>query len=273
MKAKEKSEVLDHAQREGSSVPAVERATRILDYLSSSGPASLSEIHRALGINKSTVHGILGTLAAAGLAERQGDGARWVLGFKTLELGMAYYKANPFVERFTQVAEQLARQSGESVYYAVLRGTNALILHSVAGATHSLTVDLTPGSLAPAHASALGKALLSGLDEAAIRDLYADVPLAVYTKKTIRYLDGLVRAAAEVRDRGWAVDEGEYENGVCGVAAPVSDAEGAVAAAIEVAIPSSRMGMEKLEALSVMVTRAAAELSGVRGLPPPWARG
>mgnify|MGYP001768241418 CR=1 FL=1 len=90
-----------------SSVPAVERAAAILEFLMRSVPAapSLSEIHRRLGINKGTAHAILGALARAGLAERRAEGGGWSLGPKTLELGLSYYRAAPAFSLFNRVGD------------------------------------------------------------------------------------------------------------------------------------------------------------------------
>ena len=59
-------------------VPAVERAIALLDALATaSQPQSLAALARSLSLPKSSVHGLLATLAAAGLARRNADGGRW----------------------------------------------------------------------------------------------------------------------------------------------------------------------------------------------------
>jgi DNA-binding IclR family transcriptional regulator len=255
-----------------SSVPAIERGARILSYLMdrSVQGASLAEIHKVLGINKSTAHSILNALREAKLAERNEASGRWSLGFKLLELGMAYYRTNPFFQRFDQVAEKIKAVCRESVYYAVMRGTQILYIHISAERSHALTVGMMPGDTIPATCSAMGKALLIDLPDAEIRSLFKDAVFERRTERSIRDVEGLIADIAAAREGGYGFNNEENEQGVCGIAAPVRDGQGRVVAGIGVAVPASRMNLEKRAELAALLLRGSRELSGEQGLPPPW---
>lgn len=259
-----------------SSVPAVDRGAQILSYLMerSAQGASLAEIHKALGFNKSTVHSILNALREARLAERNEASGRWSLGFKLLELGMAYYRTNPFFQRFDQVADRIKAACRESVYYAVLRGTQILYLHVSAERSHALTVGMMPGDVIPASCSAMGKALLIDFTDQDIRRLYAGAAFERRTERSVQDAEGLIAEVARAREDGFGFNNEENEPGVVGVAAPVRDGQGRIVAGIGVAVPVSRMNLEKKAELAALLMRGARELSGEQGLPPPWlARG
>lgn len=263
----------------GTAVPAVDRAARILFFLmdatitkpavskaSAASGRTLTEIYQALGLNKSTVHAILNAMREFNLVEKNEESGRWTIGFKAFELGMAYHRCNPIFGRFEDVANQIRSVCKESVYYGVLRGTRVLYVNVVHERSHSLTVGMMPGDLVPAHSSALGKALLSGMADADIRDLYKDEELERRTERTLADLDSLIRDVAKVRDEGYAFQNEENENGVCAIAAPIADAEGNVVASMGVGVPSTRMNLEKRAELAALLMRGAEELSGDAGL-------
>jgi len=240
-----------------NSVPAVERAAAILEFLMRSIPAapSLSEIHRRLGINKSTAHAILGTLAKAGLAERRFEGGGWSLGPKTLELGLSYNRASPAFSLFSRVGGAIREASRESVFYAVLRGRDVLFLSAAEERSHALIIDMMPGDSVPAIDSALGRALLCGRPETETRAL-----LETGTDADRARIDAFIRDAARAAREGYAFTNEEGESGICGIAAPVRDRAGTVIAAIGMAVPASRMNLERRAELAALLMRGAAEL-------------
>jgi IclR family acetate operon transcriptional repressor len=232
--------------------------------------ASLAEIHKALSINKSTAHSILNALKDASLAERNAETGRWNLGSKLLDLGMAYYRGNPFFRRFDQVAKKIQDVCRESVYYAVLRGTRVLYLHVLPERSHALTVGMMPGDTIPVHCSAMGKALLVDFTPGDIRTIFQGVALERRTENSIVDVERLIAEVARAKEGGYGFNNEENELGVCGIAAPVRDSLRRVVAGIGVAVPASRMNLEKRAELASLILRGARELSGEQGLPPPW---
>jgi DNA-binding IclR family transcriptional regulator len=262
-----------------ATVPAVDRAARILFFLMEATivkPAAgrrnaisgrtLTEIYQALGINKSTAHSILNALREFNLVEKNEETGRWTIGFKAFELGMAYHRSNPIFGRFDEVANQIRSVCNESVYYGVRRGIRVLYVNVVHERSHALTVGMMPGDLVPAHSSALGKALLSGMADADIRELYQDEEFERRTERTLADVDSLIREVARVRDEGYAFQNEENESGVCAIAAPIVDPDGKVVASIGVGVPSTRMNLEKRAELAALLMRGAEELSGDAGL-------
>src|SRR5690606_40481408 len=122
-----------------------------------------------------------------------------------------------------------------------------------------------------AHCSALGKALLSGLDEDSLRARYGTRTLAGRTPRTITSLDRLCRELDVVRRRGYAVDDEEYEPGLRCVAAPVRGADGTVVASLGLSGPVARLTDEVLHRLATGGRTAAAGGGPPRGraAPPP----
>jgi IclR family pca regulon transcriptional regulator len=90
------------------------------------------------------------------------------------------------------------------------------------------------GARHPAYAGSLGKILLSGLSEEKFEEYLASVPLKVHTAETLTKPASLRREIAEVKRLGYALNRGEFNAGIVGVAVPVHNKDGAVAGAVNV---------------------------------------
>ena len=141
-------------------IQSVDRALRILTVLQGARRMSLGEIAAALGLPPSTVHGIIRTLLAHGMVQQERDSLRYRLGPATLRLGNVYLDTLELRSRVTTWAEELSRRTGFAVRTGVLLLGDVVVVH------HEPRPDGTRqmpevGIVIPAHACALGKALLA----------------------------------------------------------------------------------------------------------------
>jgi DNA-binding IclR family transcriptional regulator len=220
-------------------IQSIERAAAILRLLSGrSRRLGVVELAGQLGLPKGTVHGILRTLQSVGFVEQEPESGKYQLGAALLHIGSSYLDANELRTRALNWADALATQSGQSVRIGTQHEKQVLIVHHVFRPDDSRQA-LEVGSLLPAHASALGKALL-----AKHRYLLADLgedPLPSYTPATITHIHLLERELDEVGERGWASEVGELYPGVASIAAPITDRRGVTAGAISVSGPIERL--------------------------------
>ena len=117
------------------------------------------------------------------------------------------------------------------------------------------------GQAEPLYCSAVGKALLSGLEPEAIRARLEGTAFERFTERTIGSVADLLAECERVRAEGLAHDNEEYRPGVRCLAAPVRDFSGAVVAAVGVSGPASRMGPERCEAVGAVLKQVSNELS------------
>jgi DNA-binding IclR family transcriptional regulator len=122
---------------------------------------------------------------------------------------------------------------------------------------HSIQV----GARLPAHATVLGRLLLSDLDINALRHLYPEEPLPAYTVRTPTTLAQLKGLIDEDRTRGYAVSQGGFETGISTIAAPVFNDRNEVVACVSITVPAQRVQEGELDALINQVREAAAELT------------
>jgi DNA-binding IclR family transcriptional regulator len=208
-------------------IQSVERAAAILRLLASGGrPLSVAELARGMNLPKGTLHGIVRTLVGVGFVEQDEATSRYRLGPALLHLGSSYLDVNELRAHALNWADALAGRSGESAWIGMLHEDSVLVIHHVFRPDDSLQI-LQVGMLLPAHATALGKVLLAF-------DPYAEAcpPLAALTKKTVVGLAELEQELSQVRDRCWAAEIEEFEEGEVGIAAPIRDKRGLVVGAI-----------------------------------------
>jgi DNA-binding IclR family transcriptional regulator len=231
------------------SVQSIERAAAILQVVAGSGGSlGVTDISEAVGLAKTTTHSLLRTLLLVGFVEQDPATGRYALGAGLLRLG-AHLDVNELRARSSNWSDALAARSGHAVRLATLVGEEVVVVHHVFRPDDSAQV-LEVGDVLPP-TTALGKVL-----RAHSHPHTGHRPAAGAAVSTADL--------AEVRVRGWATEQGEYEAGLGGLAAPVRGAGGLVVAALGVSGPRSSLfdgrGLPRSPLLA-MVTDAAHAVS------------
>src|SRR3954452_20411287 len=161
-------------QRRRGTIQSVDRAARILKALAS-GPRRLgvSQLPDHLGLSRPTVHGLLQTLAAHRLVEQDRGSHKSQLGAGLLHLGNSYLDLNELRARSLVHAERLATRTGAAVRVGVLHGAVGPIVPHVFRPDAAFQV-LEVGARLPAHATALGKAMLAFAPDGVLAELLAE---------------------------------------------------------------------------------------------------
>jgi DNA-binding IclR family transcriptional regulator len=198
----------------------------------------VAELAGELGLPKGTVHGILRTLQAVGFVEQDSDSGKYQLGAALLHMGSSYLDGNELRTRALNWADALATQSGESVRIGTLHENQVLIVHHVFRPDDSRQA-LEVGTLVPAHASALGKALLANHRYLAAEAFGGRLPS--FTPATVTDIYRLRRELDEVSEHGWASEVGELFRETASIAAPIEDRRRATVGAMGITGPIERL--------------------------------
>ncbi|MFK3979987.1 IclR family transcriptional regulator [Micromonospora sp. NPDC050397] len=253
----------------GDAFQPVKSAGRTLDVLDAladgGGPRSLVELARALVIPKSSLHGILRTMIQRGWVEADATGTRFGLGVRALQVGAAYLETDTVTGLLSGVLDQLAAEFGETVHLGRLDGPHVVYL-AKRESVHPLRLYSAIGRHLPAHATALGKALLAERPDEAVDHLLT-WPLAALTAHTITDPDALHTELATVRSRGYAVDREENTDGIVCFAMAVPMHSPATDA-ISLSIPASRLGATSEEQVVAALTTALHQIRAARPLLP-----
>jgi DNA-binding IclR family transcriptional regulator len=252
--------------RTRGTIQSVDRAARILKALAG-GPRRLgvSQLADQLGLSRPTVHALLQTLLAHGFVEQDRDSDKYQLGPGLLHLGSSYLDLNELRARSLVQAERLAQQTREAVRVGVLHGPSVVVVHHVFRPDAAFQV-LEVGAQLPAHASALGKAILAYQAEGLLAELTAE-PLPRLTSRTLTAAQ-LTAEVADVRDKGLARERDEAVLGESSLAAPIVDHAGHAVGAIAVVGETRRIFRRGLaKGLPEAVTDAARSISRELGAP------
>jgi len=250
----------------GRVVPAVSRALDILELFLDRPTLSAPEITDRLDLPRTTVHELLGTLVErAYLVPVGGQPARFRLGMRVFQLGASFADQLDLAREAQDVAHDIAAACDETVHIAVLDGADVVYIAKV-DSTHPVRMVSAVGRRLPAHCTAVGKVLLSGLTPEAIEARFPrSRQLPAMTPHSITSLSRLRAELAEVRRLGVAYDHCESNDAVHCVAAPVHDHTGAMVAGMSISVPTTRWTEQRQREWSGLVARGAAALSARLG--------
>ena len=221
-------------------IQSVERAAAILAVLGSGTPRlGVTEIAERVGLAKPTVYGLLRTLVKHDLVAQDPFSGKYSLGPGVLQLGNAYLDGSELRARSLLWAESLAQRANEAVWVATLSGTRVIVLHHVFRPDNTVQI-LEVGAAIPWHACALGHAIVAHLPPQEFAHVIA-AERAPLTGRTRTTRAGLGQALAQVRRRGYALENQEATVGDAGIAAPIVSREGTVAGAIGLVGPVERL--------------------------------
>jgi DNA-binding IclR family transcriptional regulator len=246
-------------------IQSVDRAIRVLTALQGARRMSLSELSARLDLAPSTTHGIVRTLVEHGMVVQERGSSRYQLGPAVLRLGNVYLDTLELRSKAIPWAEDLARRTGLAVRTGVLLIDDVVIIHHEPRPDGSRQMPEV-GIVIPAHASALGKAMLA-FDEDETERILSDGELRSMTGETLTSPDAVRGQLAEVRATGIAREQDEAVLGEGAVASPVFDSWGDVVGAIGVVVSGSS---ENDPGDQVRETaRALSRELGAQTWPPP----
>lgn len=246
----------------GRTVPAVNRALDVLELFLATAELSAPEITERLGLPRTTVHELLTTLADRGyLTAVPAQAVRYRLGLPLFLLGSSFAERLDLAGEAQQAAARTAADCDETVHVALLEGTDVVYIAKV-DSTHPVRMVSAVGRRLPAHCTAVGKMLLSGLTPAGLDARYPrDRRLAAMTPSSLTSPAKLRTQLTRIHDEGVAYDDCESNDAVHCVAAPVYDRSGAMVAAMSISVPNIRWDEPRRAEWTELVRSGADSLS------------
>ncbi|MFB9261677.1 IclR family transcriptional regulator [Bradyrhizobium erythrophlei] len=252
--------------RAGGEVTTVQRALNLLRVLGASErPIGVNEIARRLGRHASAVSRTLATLEHNGFVERDEETGRFGLGVELIALASRLLAELDVVRVARPYLEELADSTRETASISLWNKTEAITVETVLG-PGSIKHIAAPGGRNPAHCTATGKAILSQMPGSTLKEILA-LGLEAYTDRTITKASALERELRCVRERGYALNVGEFIPEIASIAAVIHDRRGRAAAAISVTMPLFHFTPQSERQLAPLVMNAAATISRRLGYP------
>jgi IclR family transcriptional regulator, acetate operon repressor len=242
-------------------VQSLDRAFAILEAMADAGGViGLSQLATDSGLPLATIHRLVRTLVDLGYV-RQEPSRQYSLGPRLMRLADSSTKrlgtlAHPYMTRVVDVL-------GESVNLAVLDGEEIVYVAQVQPSQNFMRMFTEVGRRAQPHTTAVGKAMLAAQNDADVLDLLKRTGMARRTEQTITDPGDFLADLRRVRERGYALDDGEQELGVRCVAVRVPDAPRAMA--LSMSGPLTRMSDDVVAKAAPILQSAAADLSAELG--------
>lgn len=257
----------------GETLTGVVRTADVLSFLAQAAPrpAGVTEIANGLGLSKAVVFRILTSLQDRGYVEFEAQSRRYLLGPRSLALGMAYLERTDTRRPVHDTLMGLSARSGETATLSLRTGWERMYVDQILPAA-DIKMVVPIGRLFPLHAGASSKAFLAFLPDAERERFFAEHrQLPALTSHTV-VDEGVLRAEIdEIRAVGFATSRGERQEGAASVAAPVLDRDGEPAAVISVCGPIERFEARREEAIRLLLEETAGLSRQVRrGVPLPF---
>ena len=244
----------------GSELRTVTNALRVMEALADAEDSiAVTEVAQRLGLAPSTAHRILATLAAEGMAVRVPSLRRYRAGPGLARLARRSLQDKVrLVDAGRPALGRMAAESGETSQLTVLDGWDTVAIDHV-DSMQPVIVHHPAGSRVPAHATAVGQAILAHLPEVAAR--IAREGLVAHTPRTIVDEATFLAELATIRHRGYAINVGQLHPETAGVAAAIVDASGVVVGSIGISGPRRRIGrVAQLTHLAELAVAGAADV-------------
>jgi IclR family acetate operon transcriptional repressor len=254
--------------KETPPIQSLDRGLIILEAVSkSSEPVSLAELTGLLGIDRSSAFRLANTLKRRGFLAYPTGRKDYILGSALWRLAHQYDWGNMLIQVSHEPLKRLANRTNETAHLAIREGRHALFVDHAA-VNHVISVSGQTGEMVPLYCTAHGKALLTDLDQKELRSLFGSAPLTTYTKQTLGTVAQIANACAQIRAQGYASDDGEFQEGVRCVAAPIRAHSGMIIGSIGISAPALRFPKERYPAFGQQVLETAEEISAAFSAQP-----
>ncbi|MBA1158371.1 SMP-30/gluconolactonase/LRE family protein [Microvirga mediterraneensis] len=248
---------------------ALQKGLSILDALADGGGSmTFSEIGKATGLPKGTLHRILAALTDHGTIRFESKDSRYRFGWRLVE----YARWSTAELDLKALAEpeliRLHALTGELVLFAV--GERAqLICEQVISNPQSYPHGLAEGVRLPAYCTAAGKAMLAFTEPHRLDALIESTSFEALTPSTIEDRQTFRAQLDVTKARRYAIEDQEWQNGVRSVAAPVLDRANRPIGVIAIMGPAFRMSVERLHELGPDILRSAQRITGQAAFTQP----
>jgi len=220
----------------------------------------VAEISRKVGIPMTTTHRMLSTLTKGGLLEQNVKTGKYSIGPVLYTIGSLYLNTANLTKAAEPVTKTLNELTGEAINVSIFdKGNIVYVLREET--KHAFRFADHVGTVLPAYASAMGKALLGELTDAEIDSLYAEEKLRPLTEKTTSTKTKLKIELKEIRKTGVSINKEGSWVGIEGIGSVIRNAAGKAVAALSIALPVFRMNQAKRKQLATLIKSGASLIS------------
>ncbi|AOT68696.1 IclR family transcriptional regulator [Geosporobacter ferrireducens] len=243
-------------------IQSVGRAIQILKCFENHEELGVTEVSKIMELHKSTTFGLIATLEAYRLLEKNEETGKYRLGLELFRLGT---KVNSNLRRIAiPYLERLVSMYGETVNLVAMDDTSVIYLEKVES-SHSMRICTMVGGRLPLYCTAVGKSILASLPKDEADAIIERMNFKKFTENTLCDRERLLKYLEDTKGNGYAEESEEFEMGLSCIAAPIFNHFGKAFAAISVSGPASRMTEEFRKKISASLIEFTQEVSRKMG--------
>ncbi|MCB1331940.1 MAG: IclR family transcriptional regulator [Maritimibacter sp.] len=199
-----------------------ERLIRLLETIAgAASPLSASELAKVTGVPRATIYRHLTSLVECGFVEMTECGNRYILGIRFVKIALTGKSDTHVINAVSANLQNLVKDLGETAFLARFRGGRVDLIHIEIPRNPAMSYVYPGLGPKPAHACSAGKAIAAFVAPELRDELLETAPIR-FTPNTIIDPDLIERDLEQVRRYGYAICDGEIEEGVASVAVPVN---------------------------------------------------
>lgn len=242
-------------------IQVADRLFGALELLAEHGSASVQEVSTYLGLNKSTAHRVLNSLVYMGYAKQNEESGRYEPSLKIVDIANKTMKHVDIVQVVHPYLHKLMELTNETVHFVERDGIDAVYIDKVESYRNGIQLVSRIGSRIPLYCSGVGKAIAASLEDHEVEELWNKSHIKPLTPYTITDFDSFKKELADIRKKGYALDNEENENGVRCIAVSLKEYTGRVKYAFSISAPVSRMDDERIRELAGHVLAIKEQLT------------
>ncbi|MGO9040993.1 MAG: IclR family transcriptional regulator [Mycobacterium sp.] len=245
-------------------IESVDNALKLLLLLGEQPQIRLSEATRYLGVASSTAHRLLAMLTYRGFVRQDPVSKAYLPGPALTGVAFAIFSRIDIQRSAAPIMRGLSEQLRETIHVGMLDGAGVRFVAAVEGPA-AVRVASRLGRTMPAHCTSTGKAMLAQLSERELRQLLPGEELERITPHSLGSRSELEAELSHIRERGYAVNREESEEGVASVAVSIPTRAPGLRLALNAAAPVSRLASSEYPALAAALARAGKEIGDQLG--------
>ena len=235
----------------------VGKALEVLDQVAAFGrPVRFGELLAQSPFPKATLYRFVQTLTNQGMLAYDPDRQTYAPGLRLVRLAHAAWDQSSLAPLARPHLDALSAEIGETVHLAQLDGGQVLYVDK-RNARDPIEMFSQAGKVGPAYCTGVGKAMLAFLDEDELETALAQQSFHGYTAHTLTTRKALRENLAEIRDRGYAFDREEHEDGIICVAMPILSRSHRVLGALSVTSSVERTTLQDLAGLAPRLNKTS----------------
>lgn len=249
-------------------IQMLDRTVAILDSFSLDQPVQgVRDVARKTGLSSSTAGRIMAYLKDLGILNQDPETLSYMMGSKPLAWAGIYTVTNDVRTLALPIMVKLQEKTRETISLYVLEGNERVCVERLES-PETVRIVARVGRRIPLYAGSAGKIFLAYLPDARREEILKKVKLVPLTEKTITNLEELRANLQKIQKQGYASSRGEWVLEAAGVAGPIFDQRGQIAAALTISGPSQRFTGERMQEMAHLVKESAAEISNELGYYP-----